>query len=579
MEQLATMARRFGTRSTILLIVGLLAAFAGLTYLVIARPEIRSLDQDTLAPVVAPGSALAQISSAFALLTWPGLVYAALVGIALWALQHRLRQLATALVLIVPVGWAGAWLLKLLIKRPRPEQALDVLTSAGYSYPSGHMVAVTAGVIAVGATFAVTRQSVRAKIGWQVSAVGIVLAVAVDRWITGAHYLSDILGGMLYGALVAVVALKVSGVSVPVPSELVQEYVRSRTSDVVAGEPLKRCAVIYNPTKVTDWLTFRRHVEYELQSRGWDKALWLETTVDDPGRAMTAQAVAEQVDLVLGAGGDGTIRVVCSGLADSGIPFGLIPAGTGNLLARNIGIPLDEGAALDVAFDGYDMPIDLVKLSVDGGEADHFAVMAGIGIDAIIMQATNQDLKRAVGSAAYFVAAAQNAKHPALHATIQVDDEPPFKRRAHVIVVGNVGYLQANIPLIPDAKPNDGLLDLLVASPRGLSDWIKITTRVMTRQRRTDDQLDRLTGRKVRITVEERDQYQLDGDTVGKCSSMTAEVVPGALNLRVPRSVKRNALPTAAEAAEAGAGAGDVEESDTMAQPRRQSRSTRTTDT
>jgi len=172
-------------------------------------------------------------------------------------------------------------------------------------------------------------------------------------------------------------------------------------------------------------------------------------------------------------------------------------------------------------------------------------VMAGIGIDAMIMQSTNQDLKKAVGSAAYFVSAAQNAKHPALHATIQVDDEPPLRRRAHVIVIGNVGYLQANIPLIPDAKPNDGLLDVLVASPRGMSDWIKITTRVLTRQRRTDAQLDRLTGRKVTIRVEERDHYQMDGDTVGECSTMTAEVRPGALTLRVPRATRRPILASA----------------------------------
>jgi diacylglycerol kinase (ATP) len=551
MKQLDTMSR-FGSRASMFIIVGLLACFVGWTFLVLRWPELQRLDRDTLAPALDPSSALAQIASAFSLLTWPGLEYAALLGIAVWALRHRLRQLATALVLIVPVAWAGSGLLKVLIRRPRPEQALDILTSAGYSYPSGHMTAVVASVIAVGAAFAVTRQSVRAKIAWQVGAAFLVLAVALDRWVTGAHFVSDIVGGLLFGALVATVALVVSGVSVPVPHELVQEYVRSRAPQVSEGEPPRRCAVIYNPAKVTDWLTFRRHVEYELQNRGWEKALWLETTVDDPGRAMTQQAVAEQVDLVLGAGGDGTIRVICSELADTGIPFGLIPAGTGNLLARNIGIPLDEGAALDIAFDGFDMPIDLVRLSVDGGPPDHFAVMAGIGIDAIIMQSTNQDLKKAVGSAAYFVAAAQNAKHPALHATIQVDDEPPFRRKAHVIVVGNVGYLQANIPLIPDAKPNDGLLDLLVASPRGVSDWIKITTRVLTRQRRTDAQLDRLTGRRVSITVEESDQYQLDGDTVGQCSSMLAEVRPGALTLRVPRAARRNMLPTASEAADAG---------------------------
>jgi YegS/Rv2252/BmrU family lipid kinase len=552
MEQLPTMARKRPSRSSIFVVVGLFVTFVLWTYLTFYWPWIRRADQAALAPVLDSRSATAQIGGAFALLTWPGLDYAALIGVAIWAFRHRLRQLAGALVLIVPVAWGGVGLLKVTIQRSRPDRALDVLTAHGYSYPSSHMAAIVAMVIGVGATFAVSRQSVTAKLGWQLGGAAIVLAVAADRWITGAHFVSDIIGGALFGALVASLVLLVVGVSVPVPHELVQELVRGRSPVAADGEPLKRCAVIYNPVKVTDWVTFRRHVEYELASRGWSKALWLETTQEDPGRAMTATAVAEQVDLVLGAGGDGTIRVICAGLADTGIPFGLIPAGTGNLLARNIGIPLDEAAALDVAFDGYDMPIDLVRLSVDDHEADHFAVMAGVGIDAMIMQATNKDLKKAVGSAAYFVSAAQNANHPALHATIQVDDQPALKRKAHVIVVGNVGYLQANIPLIPDAKPNDGLLDVLIASPRGMSDWIKLTTRVLTRQRRTDAQLDRLTGRKVQITVEERDHYQLDGDTVGECNKMTAEVAPGALILRVARATKRNIWPTAEEAALAG---------------------------
>ena len=241
---------------------------------------------------------------------------------------------------------------------------------------------------------------------------------------------------------------------------------------------------------------------------------------------MTEQAVRENVDLVLGAGGDGTIRVICSGLAHTGIPFGLIPAGTGNLLARNIGIPLDEVAALGVAFDGVDKAVDLVRLTVDDRPPDHFAVMAGIGLDAVIMEGTDPKMKKAVGSAAYFVSAAQNANHPAMHATIAVDDEPPVKRRAHLIVVGNVGFLLANIQLIPGARADDGKLDVLVASPRSLRDWVRLTTRVLTRRPKPDEQLDRLTGRRVTITVEERDQFQLDGDTVGECNTLTAEVVP-----------------------------------------------------
>jgi diacylglycerol kinase (ATP) len=204
-------------------------------------------------------------------------------------------------------------------------------------------------------------------------------------------------------------------------------------------------------------------------------------------------------------------------------------------LARNLGIPLDEAAALDVAFNGLSKPIDLVKVTFDDQASDHFAVMAGIGLDAMIMQGTHPELKKAVGSAAYFLSAAQHAKHPALNTTIEMDDGPPMKRRAHVIVIGNVGYLQANIQLIPDAKADDGLLDVVIASPRGLRDWVRLTTRVLIRRHRPDDQLDRLTGRRVKITVDHADHYQMDGDTVGECTSLVAEVQPGTLLLRVPR--------------------------------------------
>jgi diacylglycerol kinase (ATP) len=533
------MVRRPPTRSSILIATSLLIAFVVWTWLTFNSPAFAAFDQRTLAPPLDPTSTAAEIGAAFALLTWPGFEYAALAAIALWASRRRLRQLAVALILVITFSWGGVAALKLTFQRSRPEQALDLLTSTGHSYPSSHVAGAVALSIAVGATFAVTRQTVRARILWQVGSGLLVLAVAFDRWLVGGHYITDIVGGALWGALAATVALLVAGVKVPIPHELLGEIVRGRAvAREIPAAPPPRAAVIFNPAKVTDWITFRRHVEYELKSRGWDRALWLETTSEDPGRAMTEQAVREKVDLVLGAGGDGTIRVICSGLAQTGIPFGLIPAGTGNLLARNIGIPLDEVAALDVAFDGVDKALDLVRLQVDDQPPDHFAVMAGIGLDAVIMERADPKMKKAVGSAAYFVSAAQNANHPAMHATIAVDDQPPIKRRAHLIVVGNVGFLMANIQLIPGARADDGMLDVLIASPRTLRDWVRLTTRVLTRRKQPDDQLDRLTGRKVTITVEKRDHVQLDGDTVGECNTLTAEVVPGALRLRVPKSVQ-----------------------------------------
>jgi len=303
------------------------------------------------------------------------------------------------------------------------------------------------------------------------------------------------------------------------------------TSVEQAGQS-RRCAVIYNPTKVSEKL--RALMEDSLQRKGWVETLWLETSVEDPGRAMTRRAVAEEVDLVIGAGGDGTIRSVADGLAHTGIPLGLVPAGTGNLLARNLDLPLEEVDAIDVALDGQQRRIDLVRITVDDRAPEHFAVMAGIGVDAMIMDETNEDLKDKVGSAAYFVAAAKALGRLPVRMTVQLDSNRPVRRHAMVCVVGNVGRLQGNLTLIPGASPDDGLLDLYIASPRRIRHWVKLGLRLITRRAKKDDQVDQRKGKTVRITIHGKDNYQLDGDVVGESTTLFAEIQPGALAICVP---------------------------------------------
>lgn len=487
-----------------------------------------------LDPPLDPAGGPFQVLASIGVVGAPVVLYAGLVVLAWWAYRRRLRELAWAILLAGVLSWAGIEVAKATLRMPRPPTAPDILGVSGWGYPSAHVAAAMTTVLMITATMITTRQSHATTRGWRVGGVVLVLLYAVDRWGLGAHWFSDILGGALWGALAAGWALLLTRVHAhphPTPPAPDPDGTGAGTDD--ATQP--RAAVIYNPTKVLDLPTLVRHVEFELAGRGWRRAIWLPTTPDDPGIEMTAIAVRKEVDLVIGVGGDGTVRVIAAGLADTGIPLAVVPAGTGNLLARNLAIPLDEVRALETAFEGTERAIDLIRVQADDGPADHFCVMAGIGIDAAIVGEAGTELKRAIGNTAYVLSAAQHVNHPALDTRISLDGVPALHTRAHLVLIGNVGLLQGGIQLMPDARVDDGLLDLMVASPRGLRDWLSVFTRVLARRGRTDERLRRLTGRRVEIVVDHPDRYELDGDPQGTCTRLTAEVAPGALVLRVPR--------------------------------------------
>lgn len=297
-----------------------------------------------------------------------------------------------------------------------------------------------------------------------------------------------------------------------------------------------RAAMIVNPTKLADAEAFRERVTTALRRHGYVEPLWLETTAEDPGHAMVAHAAAEHVDRVLVAGGDGTVRVVCSGLAGTGIPLGLVPVGTTNLLARNLGVPLDEALALDTALAGHARRIDLVRLTRDGDEAgaEHFAVMAGVGMDADAFASTDDELKAAIGHAAYFVAGAHQLQAGTqVRARITMDAERTRRYRAAMIVVGNVGRIQGGFDVIPTARPDDGLLTVAVATPRGARQWVRLLADVALRREDRPDEIE-LTGASARIELPEPRELQMDGDSVGTVQTLQADVVPGALIVMLP---------------------------------------------
>lgn len=466
-----------------------------------------------------------QVAAAVAVVSHPVVVYSALAGIAVWAFRRRLRNLTLAVLGAIALGWGGQEVLRGLFQRERPPGSLpELITNQGYAYPSGHLVAVTVAGLLVIATTTTTRQPRRVVELWRWLGIGLILVVGVDRWLLHAHWLSDLGGGLLWGGFAASLCLSIARVHMQPERPVRPVKVRADS---------KRCAIVVNPTKIPDWAAFRRHVEFDCRQNGW-VPMFLETSADDPGRGMVRAAIEAKVDLVLVAGGDGTVRVVCSELSGTDIPLGVLPSGTGNLLARNLNVPLDESQALEVVFHGARKRIDLVEVVIDDADTpEHIAVMAGLGLDARIMSGTDDGLKKVIGPAAYVVAAGDAATLPSFDVTVQVDETEAFERHAGLVIVGNVGNLQGNVQLLPDARFDDGLLDLFVASPGSLADWVRITTSVILPVPEASE-IDRGQGRTVLIECREPVEYQLDGDAAGECRTLRARVVPKTLTVMVP---------------------------------------------
>lgn len=281
------------------------------------------------------------------------------------------------------------------------------------------------------------------------------------------------------------------------------------------GPSGRRCAVVYNPIKASDDL--RRAITRQATATGWEDAIWLQTPEENPGPAITDHVVSAGADRVIVAGGDGTVRIVADRLAETGIPMAVVPLGTGNLLARNLDIPLSEAEALEVAFGDHTRDIDLIKVTVDGVPGEHFAVIGGLGVDAMIMDDTSPELKDVIGAGAYFIAAAKALGRTPINMQITLDDHRPRRRNAMICAIGNVGELAGNLTLLPSARPDDGRLDVYGASPHRLSHWLRVLLRLITLRPRKDDRVDQWQATQVEVRLNHPDPYQLDGDVIGDC--------------------------------------------------------------
>lgn len=262
---------------------------------------------------------------------------------------------------------------------------------------------------------------------------------------------------------------------------------------------------------------------------GW-RAEFLVTEKAEAGVAAASSAALDGIDLVVAVGGDGTVRGCAEGLARTSVPLAVVPRGTANLLARTLRIPGHPKAALAVALDsrGVDRTIDLAV-----ADDVPFTAMAGMGLDAAVVAGTR--LKHQFGWLAYAMSGAAHLALAPSRFSITLDDGPPVEREARSVVVGNSGLLPGGFRLLPDARLDDGVLDVGVLAPRGLFGWTRLAARVLTHSHRQDRMLERFRARKAAITTSSLLPREIDGELVEVGRSLTVTVQPGALTVRMPR--------------------------------------------
>lgn len=316
----------------------------------------------------------------------------------------------------------------------------------------------------------------------------------------------------------------------------------------------RHAAVVYNPIKV-ELRKLQTSVEHAEEKYGWAETRWYETSEQDAGQGVTKEALNAGAAVILAAGGDGTVRAVAEALRDSTVPLALLPSGTGNILARNLDLNLSNmDAGVKTAFAGSERDIDLGIATItrqDGTTEEHaFLVMAGIGLDAKMIAKTNPKLKKAVGWLAYIDAGMRALPElKPMKLRYRIDDKPEKPLNVHTLIVGNCGSLPGGILLIPDAQPDDGILDIAALKPRGRFGWLRVWNKIawengVLRKSAAGRKIIDLTADvrdviylravRLRATLTSPQEFQLDGDEFGIVTAIDCTTDAGSLTVKFP---------------------------------------------
>jgi diacylglycerol kinase (ATP) len=267
-----------------------------------------------------------------------------------------------------------------------------------------------------------------------------------------------------------------------------------------------------------------------LEAEGIVDPMWVEVPKSKKAPAKVQRAIDDGAELVFAWGGDGMVQRCVDVLAGSSSSLAIIPAGTANLFASNLGIPRDIEEAVAIGLRG-----DRHEFDVGSFNGERFAVMAGAGFDAaMIRDSGDGGLKERIGRAAYVWSGSENLRSKPFRATIEVDGAEWYKGKATCVLLGNVGKLVGGVEVFEDARPDDGKLEVGVVTADGVLDWSRMMARAVAGAVGDSPFAQTTKGRAVKVKLSRKVLYELDGGDRTKVKSFKVNVEPRAISVCVP---------------------------------------------
>ena len=257
--------------------------------------------------------------------------------------------------------------------------------------------------------------------------------------------------------------------------------------------------------------------------------IWFEVSKSRKIPARVCEAIEVGADLIFVWGGDGSVQRCIDAAVGSPVTLAILPAGTANLLAHNLGIPIDLELAVQVGLHGSNRTIDVGKMN-----GEHFAVMAGVGLDALMIRDADAGLKDRIGRAAYIWTGARNTRATPVAMKVRIDGHTWFDDDATCVLIANVGSIGGGITAFEHATPDDGRLDVAVMTADGLWQWLRTLTRATVGHAENSPLLKMTQATSIKIETRKKLPYELDGGVRPKTDTLRIKVIPHAITIRVP---------------------------------------------